>query len=136
MPGVTPRSEHTKLADANSNPVGFVHFMSYGSAWTGDVIGLRNAKAILTLADDRVRRGKELRKVKGTLRAALKRGDLMEAEQVRKVMTENFDVTGLEDDSTSDPETAADDCDSTTSSTARSNTGTGETTTAPTTSLR
>ena len=71
--------------------------------------------------------------MKGALRAALKRGDLMEAEQVRKVMTENFDVTGLEDDSASDPETAADDCDSTTSSTVRSNTGTGETTTAPTT---
>ena len=66
-------------------------------------------KAILTLADDRVRRAKELRKVKGALRAALKRGDLMEAEQVRKVMAEKFDVTDLKDDSASDPEKPADD---------------------------
>eukprot|EP01043_Picozoa_sp_COSAG02_P030284 COSAG02_NODE_1926_length_10341_cov_25.525776_4_plen_150_part_00 len=85
------------------------------------------------LADDRVRRGKELRKVEGALRAALKRGDLMEAEQVRKVMTEKFGITDLTDDSASDPE-IAEDCDGTSSSTddSNNNTGTGATSTAPT----
>ena len=58
----------------------------------------------MTLADDRVKRARELRKVKGKLRAALKRGDLMEAEQVRRVMTDHFGVNGLDDDSVSDPD--------------------------------
>lgn len=61
-------------------------------------------ESITTVANDRVRRRKEQKKVQGALRAALKR-DLVEAGHYRRIMEEFF---GAEEDSVSDPvETSA-----------------------------
>eukprot|EP01043_Picozoa_sp_COSAG02_P039751 COSAG02_NODE_3160_length_7253_cov_17.821778_4_plen_263_part_01 len=59
---------------------------------------------IITLADDHVRRKKELRKVQGALKAALAKADMMEAEQLRRVIRENFSFDDIPDCNVTDPE--------------------------------
>ena len=63
---------------------------------------------IITLADDHVRRKKELRKVQGALKAALAKADMMEAEQLRRVIRENLSFDDIPDCNVADPESDSD----------------------------